>query len=123
MRITARCKVCQASFARLAPRARRDSNAKTTETPTTNTNVGKTRSVGVRPIQSAWFIKCHEPGPPLLLTMIMKAMVMPRTTSSDRMRLKEVDAGLAIVCCLGCARAGFVTAGLRNGQLQHTLRA
>src|ERR1700692_2556892 len=28
-------------------------------------------------------MKCHEPGPPLLFTMIMKQMVMPRTTSSE----------------------------------------
>src|SRR6185437_5110190 len=31
-------------------------------------------------------MKCHEPGPPLLFTMIMIAIVMPRTTSSDSSR-------------------------------------
>ena len=57
--------------------------ANTTETPITNTKVGNTRSVAVRPFHSAWFMKPHEPRPPLLLTMIMNAIVIPRATSSD----------------------------------------
>src|SRR5690349_21224658 len=49
----------------------------------TNTNVGNTRSVAVRPFHAAWFMKPHEPLPPLLLTMIMNAIVIPRATSRD----------------------------------------
>src|SRR5579863_10603721 len=40
-------------------------------------------------------MKCHEPGPPLLFTMIMKAMVMPRTTSSETSRFIIVGGALA----------------------------
>src|SRR5581483_8234433 len=45
-------------------------------------------------------MKRHEPGPPLLFTMIMKAMVMPRTTSRESRRLtgdKVAVAGFVIV--------------------------
>src|SRR5205814_9996346 len=45
-------------------------------------------------------MKCHEPGPPLLFTMIMNAMVMPRTTSSESRRCSGAFgavAGLVIV--------------------------
>src|SRR5208337_2493492 len=78
--------VCQASWARVAPRASRASTESTMETPTTNIKVGKTRSVGVSPFQAAWFMRPQEPEPPLLFTMIMKAMVMPRSTSSESRR-------------------------------------
>src|SRR5580692_12913628 len=86
VRITARWIVWRASCAREAPRARRAAVAKTTEIPTTKTKVGQTRSVGVRPFHMAWFMKRHEPGPPLLFTMIMKAIVTPRATSSESRR-------------------------------------
>ena len=82
-RIAARCTVCRTSCARVAPRASRLSIANTTDTPITKTKVGNTRSVAVRPFQAAWFMKPHEPLPPLLLTMIMKAIVIPRATSRD----------------------------------------
>jgi hypothetical protein len=77
--------------------------------PTTNTNVGNTRSVGVKPFHCAWFIKPHEPGPPLLFTMIMNAMVMPRSTSSESSRCGEsgFSAGLAMyvrILSLGLAK-------------------
>ena len=81
--MTARWSAWRASCPRVAPRASRASMANTTETPITNTKVGKTRSVAVRPFQAAWFMKPHEPSPPLLLTMIMNAIVIPRTTSRD----------------------------------------
>ena len=43
-------------------------------------------------------MKPHEPGPPLLFTMIMKAMVMPRATSRESKRLdREMPAGLDAV--------------------------
>src|ERR1700722_14549927 len=60
---------------------------KTRDAPTTKRNVGKTRSVAVKPFQSAWRIWVHAPSPPGLFTMIMKAMVRPRRTSSDSRRL------------------------------------
>ena len=82
-RIAARFTVCHASSARVAPRASLASTANTIEAPTTNTNVGNTRSVAVSPFHGAWFINPHEPAPPLLFTMIMKAIVMPRSTSSE----------------------------------------
>src|SRR5215472_11330764 len=51
----------------------------------------------------------HEPGPPLLLTMIMNAIVMPRTTSSERSRLTGVGttAGLTAAVCFS-VRLGFI---------------
>src|ERR1700679_2696664 len=126
IKTAARWTVCQASFARVAPRARRASNAKTTETPTTKTKVGKTRSVGVRPFHVAWFIKRHEPGPPLLFTMIMKAMVMPRTTSREIRRLTGLRAGAGMVVAIGIdAVAGFdieVRASTQQALLHPTLR-
>ncbi len=76
----------------MAPRASRASKANAIEAPTTKTKVGNTRSVGVRPFHAAWFMKPHEPGPPLLFTMIMKAMVMPRRTSSESSRWTGVGA-------------------------------
>jgi len=70
---------------------------------------GKTRSVGVRPFHWAWFMKRQEPGRRCLLTMIMKAMVMPRSTSSESRRWTgvAVDAGFAMGmgrgAVMGCA--------------------
>src|SRR6476619_8603410 len=58
--------------------------ANTTDMPITKTKVGNTRAVAVRPFQAAWFMKCHAPRPPLLLTMIMNAIVIPRATSRER---------------------------------------
>src|SRR5271165_3475256 len=52
----------------------------------TKRNVGKTRSVGVRPFHSACFMNHQAWLLPLLLTMIMKAMVMPRRASSESRR-------------------------------------
>lgn len=52
----------------------------------TNTKVGKTRSVAVRPFHTACFMNAQAPSPPLLLTMIMKAIVIPRTMSIDSSR-------------------------------------
>src|ERR1700722_2210548 len=59
---------------------------KTMDAPTTKRNVGKTRSVAVKPFHSAWRISVHAPSPPGLFTMIMKAMVRPRSTSTDNRR-------------------------------------
>ena len=82
-RITARFSVCQAISARAAPFASRAWQENTIDAPTTNRKVGNTRSVAVSPIQSAWCISAHAPRPPLLFTMIMNAMVMPRSTSTE----------------------------------------
>ena len=63
--------------------------ANTTEAPIRNTKVGNTRSVAVSPFQWACVMKPHAPAPPLLLTMIMNAIVIPRATSSDSSRVVE----------------------------------
>src|ERR1035441_8112806 len=115
-RIPARRTVCQANSARVAPRASRASNANTIDAPTTNTKVGNTRSVGVSPFHAAWFIKPHEPGPPLLFTMIMKAMVMPRSTSSESSRCTGVGAMSGLVMAVRSS----INADCR---VAHTLRA
>src|SRR6187402_1993913 len=81
--IAARWIVFHTSSARVAPRARRLSIANTTDAPITKTKVGNTRSVAVRPFQSVWFMNPHDPLPPLLLTTIMNAIVIPRTTSRN----------------------------------------
>ena len=76
-----------------SPRCRRDSVENTIVTPTRNRNVGNTMSVGVQPFQS----ECsngHQACPPLLFTMIMNAIVMPRSTSSESIRFVAVAAGL-----------------------------
>ena len=64
----------------------------------------KARSVAVRPFHSAWFMKRHDPPPPLLLTMIMNAIVIPRTTS--RLRSLVAPPGREAVL----ADSGWVTA-------------
>src|SRR5579859_1294561 len=57
------------------------------EAPTTKRKVGKTRSVGVMPFQSACFMNHHAVcSLPLLFTMIMKAMVRPRAASREMRR-------------------------------------
>src|SRR5271170_2472158 len=83
--------------------------------PTTNRKVGNTRSVGVRPFHSAWFMKCHEPEPPLLFTMIMKQMVMPRSTSSESRRPLDARAceGLVIGTALSRVRVVAMVNTLR----------
>jgi hypothetical protein len=50
-------------------------------------------SVGVQPFQSECS-KGQYACQPLLFTMIMNAMVMPRRTSSETMRVVAVAAGL-----------------------------
>src|ERR1019366_5134264 len=59
-------------------------------------------SVAVRPFHWAWFMKPHEPEPPLLFTIIMKAMVTPRSTSSDSRRWTGAGAseGLFMMSCI-----------------------
>ena len=52
--------------------------------PTANKKDGKTRSVGVKPFQAAWFSGQKAPLLPGVLTMIMKQIVIPRKTSSDK---------------------------------------
>src|SRR3954453_7434717 len=61
-------------------------------------------------------MKCHEPGPPLLFTMIMNAMVMPRTTSSDSSRFTG-EAGAVAGLVMVVAVAGLVISG---GRLPYT---
>src|SRR6516225_2365115 len=67
----------------------------------------------------------QEPGPPLLLTMIMKQMVMPRTTSSARRRFTGLPetAGLTIV--VGCLAARLKCIGTpdRPMQIRYALKA
>jgi hypothetical protein len=50
----------------------------------------------------------HDPGPPLLFTMIMKQMVMPRTTSNDTSRFigDAAMAGFVVVLSGEVARPG-----------------
>jgi hypothetical protein len=90
--------------------------ANTAEMPITKTNVGKTRSVAVRPFHSAWFMKPHDPSPPLLLTMIMKAIVIPRATSSDRSLGASPGRGavLADAVCVTAALAAYGMADRRH---------
>src|ERR1700735_4054796 len=76
----------------VAPRLKRDSSEMTVVTPTRKRKVGKTRSVGVQPFH-AECSKGQYAWPPLLLTMIMKAMVMPRSTSRDSIRAEVAVAG------------------------------
>jgi hypothetical protein len=47
-------------------------------------------------------MKFHEPEPPLLFTIIMKAMVTPRSTSSDSRRWTGAGAneGLFMASCI-----------------------
>src|SRR5271166_4097700 len=45
-------------------------------------------------------MKRHEPGPPLLFTMIMKAIVIPRTTSSDSRRCTGLGASAGLVMAI-----------------------
>src|SRR5579863_5934226 len=53
-------------------------------------------------------MKCHDPGPPLLFTMIMNAMVTPRITSRDSRRLLSGFAGTEVVASAGVGTvAGF----------------
>src|SRR5665213_3334909 len=52
-------------------------------------------------------MKCHEPGPPLLFTMIMKAIVMPRTTSSDRNRWMGTGAREGLVMRVSMSRSSM----------------
>ena len=64
------------------------SRGKSVEIPTRNKNVGKTKSVGVKPFQ----IECLRAQyalrlSPLLLTRIMKLTVNPRKKSSESSRL------------------------------------
>ena len=110
--MTARCTAWRASCRRVAPRASLDSMANTTDMPITNTKVGNTRSVGVRPFQAACFIKSHEPLPPLLLTMIMNAIVIPRTTSRDsslgagsRRSINSIPSPVETPCVLSAKQA------------------
>src|SRR3954452_24809312 len=103
-RMTARCTVWRTSWLRVAPRASLDSIAYTTDTPITNTKVGNTRSVAVRPFHAAWFMKCHEPRPPLLFTMIMNAMVIPRATSRDSSLGACTDGCTVLVMAFGPLR-------------------
>src|SRR5579862_3877057 len=87
------CGICEPG---VAPRLRRDSSDSTVVTPTTNRNVGKTRSVGVQPFQSEW-LKGHQACPPLLFTRIMKAIVIPRSTSRETRRAVRVADGRCTV--------------------------
>src|SRR5665213_2225119 len=62
------------------------------EIPTRKTKVGKMRSVAVHPFQTA----CRNceyacSSSPLLFTRIMKAIVMPRITSSETRRVDLVS--------------------------------
>src|SRR5215472_10807177 len=58
-------------------------------------------------------MKRHEPGPPLLFTMIMNAIVMPRTTSSDRRR-RTGDMGAVAGWIMVGAAADFVISEWRS---------
>src|SRR6476620_8147931 len=65
--------------------------------PTANKKEGKTRSVGVKPCQPACSSGAKGAAPlPGVFTMIMKQIVMPRKTSSERKR----GEGCRMVICL-----------------------
>jgi hypothetical protein len=57
-------------------------------------------------------MKPHEPPPPLLLTMIMKAIVIPRATSRPRSLGASPGGGavLADSVCVTAALAAYATA-------------
>ena len=56
--------------------------------PTANKKEGKTRSVGVKPNQAACSSGANGAAPlPAVLTIIIKQIVIPRNTSSERKRL------------------------------------
>lgn len=74
--------------------------------PTMKRKNGKTRSVGVHPLHGACFkggnIEPHDPG---LLTRIIPATVMPRSTSSAAYLCVEI----AIIVSFGlCTKLGFL---------------
>ena len=67
------------------------------DTPIAKRNDGNTRSVGVKPCQCACCNGPQETSPlPGVLTMIIRAMVMPRKMSSARMRDVVVPAAAAL---------------------------
>ena len=112
-RIAARCIVWRTICPRVAPRASLLSIANTADTPIAKTKVGKTRSVAVRPFQAACFMKPHDPPPPLLLTMIMKAIVIPRATS--RLRSLGASPGRGAVLADGvCVTAALAAYGMAD---------
>src|SRR3954451_4840206 len=57
-------------------------------------------------------MKRHEPGPPLLFTMIMKAMVMPRTTSSESSRCTPDRGAIAGLLMVGAVAVLVISAGV-----------
>lgn len=81
--------------------------------------------MGVRPFHSAWFMKRHEPGPPLLFTMIMKVMVIPRTTSSESKRcIGDVGLiGLAVAAGFGTVTGFAMWNRISEEPFALTLRA
>src|SRR5215472_13930298 len=69
-------------------------------------------------------MKRHAPGPPLLFTMIMKAMVMPRTTSSESRRCTPVLGAKAGLVMVGAVAVFVISAGrLPRDRVAHKLRA
>ena len=65
-------------------------------------------------------MKRQEPGPPLLFTMIMNAMVMPRTTSRLRRRFGVVGPLISLMTAAG-AMAGFDICAIGSLHLRCTL--
>ncbi len=58
---------------------------------TDNKNERNTRSVGVKPCQAAWLSGPKASAPlPGVFTMIIKQMVMPLNTSSDKNRVADL---------------------------------
>ena len=81
--------VLESTFLKKAPEpnSRYLSNEKLMALPTANKNDGNTRSVGVKPCQVACSRGAKGVAPlPGVFTMIIKQMVMPRNTSSERKR-------------------------------------
>jgi hypothetical protein len=66
-------------------------------------------------------MKPHDPSPPLLLTMIMKAIVIPRVTSRETSLEARVDGGAVLASngCVTAALAAYGTADRRHWQQRH----
>src|SRR5450631_3038491 len=80
----------------LPPFASRERNEKMMAAPIRKRNVGNTISVGVQPFHCACFSGQYECSPPLF-TRIMKAIVNPRSTSTEITREDDTTAGASTV--------------------------
>src|SRR5579884_578813 len=100
--IALRFNTCRRRCLRVCPRAVRELNEKTIETPTMNRKKGKMRSVGVQPFHFACSSGQYVCWPsPELLTRIIAAIVIPRNTSSEVSRVLDGAEGTLAIVFLG----------------------